>query len=63
MTSRKAVEEIIESIKKKEKVQELAIQKLCEAAKEILKDEPNTVRVRSPVTICGDIHGQLDDLL
>jgi len=41
----------------------MAIQKLCEAAKDVLRDEPNTVRIRSPVTICGDIHGQLDDLL
>ena len=63
MASRKAVEEIVEQIKRKEKVQETAIQKLCETAKEILKDEPNVVKVRSPVTICGDIHGQLDDLL
>lgn len=63
MSSRKTVEDIIEQIKKKEKVQETAIQKLCEAAKDILRNEPNTVRVRSPVTICGDIHGQLDDLL
>ena len=63
MSSRKVVDEIIEQIKKKEKVQEIAIQKLCETAKEILKDEPNVVRLRSPMTICGDIHGQLDDLL
>ena len=63
MTSRKAVEEIVEQIKRKEKVQEIAIQKLCETAKDILKDESNVIKVRSPVTICGDIHGQLDDLL
>ena len=43
MSSRKVVDEIIEQIKKKEKVQEIAIQKLCETAKEILKDEPNVV--------------------
>ena len=38
MTSRKVVEEIIEQIKRKEKVQEISIQKLCETAKDILKD-------------------------
>jgi histone H3/H4 len=45
MTSRKNVEEIVEQIKRKEKVQEIAIQKLCETVKEILKEEPNTVRI------------------
>ena len=63
MGSRRVAEEIIEQLKKREKVQETAIQKLCETAKDILKNEPNTVCLRSPVTICGDIHGQLDDLL
>ena len=63
MSSRKVAEEIIEALKRKEKIQENNIQKLCEIAKGILKSEPNTVRVKSPVTICGDIHGQFDDLL
>ena len=29
------------------------VQKLCETAKEILKNEPNTVQVRSPVAKRG----------
>lgn len=37
MGSRKLAEEIIEQIKKREKIQETSIQKLCELAKEILK--------------------------
>ena len=36
---------------------------LCELAKEILVDESNVQPVRAPVTICGDIHGQLHDLV
>ena len=36
---------------------------LCEKAKEILTKEDNVQTVRSPVTICGDIHGQFHDLL
>ncbi|EGR27270.1 protein phosphatase 2a catalytic subunit, putative [Ichthyophthirius multifiliis] len=36
---------------------------LCEKAKEILSQESNVQPVRAPVTICGDIHGQLYDLL
>ena len=63
MSSRKVADEIIDRLKKREKIQQTSIQKLCELAKDILKSEPNTVRVRSPVTICGDIHGQFDDLL
>lgn len=36
---------------------------LCNKAKEVLSQEPNVAMVRSPVTVCGDIHGQLWDLL
>jgi serine/threonine-protein phosphatase 2A catalytic subunit len=33
------------------------IKALCEKAKEILVNESNVQPVRTPVTICGDIHG------
>ena len=36
---------------------------MCEKVKEILMEESNVQPVRSPVTICGDIHGQFHDLL
>ncbi|KAH9789215.1 serine/threonine-protein phosphatase PP2A-3 catalytic subunit [Citrus sinensis] len=39
---------------------EQEVRVLCEKAKEILMDESNPVK--SPVTICGDIHGQFHDL-
>ncbi|KAI9101493.1 hypothetical protein K1719_023975 [Acacia pycnantha] len=35
---------------------------LCDKAKEILMVESNVQPVKSPVTICGDIHGQFHDL-
>ncbi|KAL6964839.1 protein-serine,threonine phosphatase [Sarracenia purpurea var. burkii] len=35
---------------------------LCEKAKELLMEESNVQPVKSPVTICGDIHGQFHDL-
>ena len=38
------------------------IKELCEKAKGILKEESNVQTVRTPVTICGDIHGQFWDL-
>ena len=36
---------------------------LIERAKEIFQKEPNCVKVRAPVTICGDTHGQFYDLI
>lgn len=36
---------------------------LCEKAKEILLEESNVQPVRSPVTVCGDVHGQFYDVL
>ena len=36
---------------------------LCEKAKEIFTQEHNIVEVKSPVTVCGDIHGQFHDFM
>ena len=36
---------------------------LIAKAKEIFKQEPNCLRIRAPVTICGDTHGQFYDLM
>uniref|UniRef100_F6HPS0 Serine/threonine-protein phosphatase n=1 Tax=Vitis vinifera TaxID=29760 RepID=F6HPS0_VITVI len=41
---------------------EQEVRTLCEKAKEILMEESNVQPVKSPVTICGDIHGQFHDL-
>ncbi|CAI9770506.1 unnamed protein product [Fraxinus pennsylvanica] len=41
---------------------EQEVRALCEKAKEILMEESNVQPVKSPVTICGDIHGQFHDL-
>jgi len=36
---------------------------VCELAKEILLEESNVQPVSSPVTVCGDVHGQFYDVL
>jgi hypothetical protein len=38
---------------------EADVKALCDKAKEILAEEPNVQPVRCPVTVCGDIHGQV----
>ncbi|ORX90702.1 Metallo-dependent phosphatase [Basidiobolus meristosporus CBS 931.73] len=38
------------------------MKKLCEMVKELLMEESNVQPVHSPVTVCGDIHGQFYDL-
>ncbi len=39
------------------------MKQLCERVKEVLMEESNIQPVVTPVTICGDIHGQFYDLL
>ncbi|KAH8597964.1 Metallo-dependent phosphatase-like protein [Bisporella sp. PMI_857] len=42
---------------------EAVMKQLCERVKECLMEESNIQPVATPVTICGDIHGQFYDLL
>lgn len=42
---------------------ESEVSSLCSKARELLGEEDNVKQVASPVTICGDIHGQFEDLL
>ncbi|ORE06720.1 serine/threonine-protein phosphatase 4 catalytic subunit [Rhizopus microsporus var. microsporus] len=52
----------LEQLRRGEIISEKEVKELCEKATEILIEESNVQKVDSPVTICGDIHGQFHDL-
>eukprot|EP00210_Caulerpa_lentillifera_P006559 g6264.t1 len=63
MTCRSDLDRWIEQLRNCEPISEKAVKTLCEWAQDLLVEEGNVQRVDSPVTICGDIHGQFYDLM
>ncbi|KAI5983112.1 Metallo-dependent phosphatase-like protein [Pisolithus albus] len=53
----------IEQLTRCNPISEEQVKRLCFKAREILIEEANVQVVDSPVTICGDIHGQFYDLM
>lgn len=42
---------------------ETQIRQLCQKSREIFLEQPILVELEAPVNICGDIHGQFEDLV
>jgi hypothetical protein len=57
------LDEWIQKVRECQYLPEEDLKKLCELVKSFLLEESNVQPVNSPVTICGDIHGQFFDLL
>ncbi len=57
------IDKLIERLLKEELLNEQEIGEVCKLAKDILVKENTVVQVKTPITICGDIHGQFHDLL
>ena len=53
----------LEELRQLKCLPEKDLKQLCEKAKEIFIEESNVQNVSAPVIICGDIHGQIHDLL
>lgn len=53
----------IETLMRCEIISETQVRSLCEKAKMIFEAEGNVQQIQSPITICGDIHGQYYDLI
>lgn len=53
------IDACIEKTLKCQTLSELEIYKICKKTTEILAKEPNIMRLSTPITLVGDVHGYL----
>ncbi|KAK6823091.1 Serine/threonine-protein phosphatase PP2A catalytic subunit [Aspergillus parasiticus] len=59
----RTLDRYIEDLINCKQLSESDVQSLCKQAREVVQEESNVELVKSPVTVCGDIHGQYHDLI
>ncbi|XP_022314315.2 serine/threonine-protein phosphatase alpha-2 isoform-like [Crassostrea virginica] len=52
-----------DSSSKQVQLPETQIRQLCQLSREVFLEQPMLIEITAPVTICGDIHGQYEDLM
>lgn len=57
------LDQIISQLEKAENPNIQTVIEILDRAKPIFEKEPNILELNGPLTICGDTHGQLDDVL
>ncbi|KAE9549951.1 hypothetical protein FO519_006830 [Halicephalobus sp. NKZ332] len=56
------IDEWFSHMRKGERLSENQIKFLCETARDVLIKDSTVISVKAPIIVCGDIHGQIDDL-
>ena len=63
IVQRMDIDELIERLLNQGSVTAGEIDEVCKQAIEVLRNEENVLRVESPLSICGDVHGDFDNVL